>query len=373
MLEKTDRWHYARPALARKYITAFELGLVSARGLFARRRMGKTQFLVKDLIPAAREAGFVAAYANLWANRTHPDRAIVAAVDKATAPGGLAKLLDEFKRPVKSVKASASLLGAEAGVETELTDSTTPLHTRLALALQRLDKSEKTLLLVLDEAQVLARNDHADFTHALRAELDTRKENVKVIFAGSSEATLRRMFGKPSEPFYNWAALEPFELLGRAFVDSMVERVNEVTRFELRLEDALQAFDALNSTPEFFRGFLGRYLENPEDGPAEALALTQRRVFADISFLKQWQALKPADQEVLRLLAHGVLDLHSQSALQRLGEALGLGKPALMSTVQNALRRLLAEDILARLSQGRYRFEDEAFEAWILQQEQDTG
>jgi hypothetical protein len=43
-----------------------------------------------------------------------------------------------------------------------------------------------------------------------------------VIFADSSEATLCRMFGRSTEPFYNWAPLEPFELLGEEFVRAMV-------------------------------------------------------------------------------------------------------------------------------------------------------
>lgn len=40
-------WHYSRPLLAKKYLDLFELGLTSARGLFARRRMGKQSFSKK--------------------------------------------------------------------------------------------------------------------------------------------------------------------------------------------------------------------------------------------------------------------------------------------------------------------------------------
>ena len=43
-----------------------DLGLTSARGLFARRRMGKSEFLKHDLLPAALRAGYQAAYTNLW-------------------------------------------------------------------------------------------------------------------------------------------------------------------------------------------------------------------------------------------------------------------------------------------------------------------
>jgi len=64
------------------------------------------------------------------------------------------------------------------------------------------------------------------------------------------------MFGVPSEPFYNWAPLEPFELLGRDFVVSIVDRVNSISKMPLNplnIEDALDAFTQLKNTPEFFR------------------------------------------------------------------------------------------------------------------------
>ena len=44
----TYNWHFARPALAKKYLNLFDVGLTAARSLFARRRMGKTEFLKKQ-------------------------------------------------------------------------------------------------------------------------------------------------------------------------------------------------------------------------------------------------------------------------------------------------------------------------------------
>ena len=46
-------WHFARPELAQHHLRTFELGLISATALHARRRMGKTEFLMQDLTPAA--------------------------------------------------------------------------------------------------------------------------------------------------------------------------------------------------------------------------------------------------------------------------------------------------------------------------------
>ena len=54
-----DIWHFARPLLAKQYLGEFDLGLISARALFAKRRMGKSTFLERDLIPAAKQAGYI--------------------------------------------------------------------------------------------------------------------------------------------------------------------------------------------------------------------------------------------------------------------------------------------------------------------------
>lgn len=58
------------------------------------------------------------------------------------------------------------------------------------------------VVLIIDEAQVRAHESNTDFADALRAALDIRKERIKVLFAGSSEATLWSMFGRAFEPFY---------------------------------------------------------------------------------------------------------------------------------------------------------------------------
>jgi hypothetical protein len=73
-------WHYPRPDLAAAYLNAFDLKLSSARGLFARRRMGKTELLQHDLLPAARARGYLRAYTNPWDNRAAPDAALVSAL-----------------------------------------------------------------------------------------------------------------------------------------------------------------------------------------------------------------------------------------------------------------------------------------------------
>src|SRR5438552_5723108 len=287
-----DAWHHPRPKLAAKYLQVFDVGLTSARALFAKRRMGKSEFLEQDLIPAARDAGYLTVYLNLWDARSHPAPAFLAAFSRALKPTGFGKLAKTLKRPLKSIKASAKIAGmAEGSLEAELAATEAAATPRLTELIRSFNKPNHRMLLILDEAQVLAESAHADLAHSLRASLDGRKQNIKVIFAGSSEATLRRMFGRSTEPFYNWAPLEPFELLGEEFVRAMVVKVNRLSRYPLSQKDALTAFEALKRTPEFFRRYLSRYLAYADRGSKAALLDTEAHVFNGANFATTWHRL----------------------------------------------------------------------------------
>jgi hypothetical protein len=359
-------WHYARPQLAQKYLDLFDLGLTSARGLFARRRMGKTEFLKKDLIPAANRAGYIVVYTNLWELEVDPATALVSEFYKMIAPQGFAKIWADLNSPIKKIKASGKFSGLiEGGIEADISDRKRITGTLLMEAMNAYDRKKPKLMLVIDEAQVLAYQENSHFSHALRTSLDVRKDSIKVIFAGSSETTLRRMFGVASEPFYNWAPLEPFELLDQDFVAAMVKRVNQISKFQLLLDEALNAFEKLKNTPEFFRRYIECYLSYPEQGSKYALEDTKNKVFSDKNYQRQWDSLLPADRIILSMVANGVADLHGQLAMRKIGEALGIGDNVNKNTTQNALRRLSNKNLITKIDYGSYQFEDEAFAEWV--------
>ena len=370
MTNKLNDWHYARPLLAQKYLDLFNIGLTSARALFARRRMGKTEFLKKDFIPAAEAEGYLAVYVNLWDLEMDPATAIISEFYKVVEPKGFNKIWETLKKPIRKIKIAGKSQGfGEASVEADLHGDHRVSGTLLMEAMATFDKTKKPLILVIDEAQVLAYEENSHFAHALRASLDIRKERIKVMFAGSSETTLRRMFGVASEPFYNWAPLEPFELLGKEFVSAMVSRVNDICRYPLSIGDATKAFLQLKSTPEFFRRYIEQYLNNPQHGSCVALENTKINVFSDENFKRQWDGLLAADQVVLSMIAHGETDLHGKLALQRLGRELGVGDSINKNTTQNALTRLFNKNIITKIDYGLYQFEDEAFADWVRYKE----
>jgi hypothetical protein len=361
-----DPWHYPRPELAAKYLQVFDVGLTSACALFAKRRMGKSEFLEQDLMPAAREAQYLTVYLNLWDARSQPAPALLSALTRALRPTGFGRLARSLKRPLKNVKASAKLAGiAEGSLEAELGSADAAVAPHLTELIRGFDKPNRRMLMILDEAQVLAQPMHSDLAHSLRASLDGRKQNIKVVFAGSSETTLRRMFGRPTEPFYNWAPLEPFELLGEDFVLALVAQVNRLSKYPLADNDALAAFEALKRTPEFFRRYLSRYLAYADLGAKAALIDTEAHVYNDLNFVNVWHGLLPADRELLRLIVSGVTDLFSEASRLRLGAALGLNETVARNVPQKSLRRLQDAELVLRMAHGDYRLQDDAFAEWL--------
>lgn len=365
-----NTWHYARPELAHKYLQLFEIGLVSARGLFARRRMGKTEFLKKDLMPAAISKGYLVVYSNLWDLEIDPATALITEFYKSFEQKGINKFLSRFKLSINKIKATGKIPGVgEGSLEADITTYKKITGTLLMEAMQAFDKTKHQMILIIDEAQVLAYSENSHFAHALRAALDVRKERIKVIFAGSSESTLRRMFGVSSEPFYNWAPLEPFELLGKDFVAAMVEHLNTISKYPLSLKDALTAFTELKNTPGFFRQYIENYLIYPEVGSEAAIELTKNKIYSDKNFKPQWDALLPTDKVILSIIANDRVDVYGNTAQERLASELGIAEGVKKATIQNSLRRLSNKNIITKIDHGTYQFEDDAFADWVKYKE----
>jgi len=134
----------------------------------------------------------------------------------------------------------------------------------------------------------------------------------------------------------------------------------------LQLTDTVAAFNALNRVPELFRRFLSQYLSHPFEGVEKAIEVSKQSVYVEEGFAKRWVKMLPADRLILLLVAQGNEDLHGIATLKQIGKGLGLGKTADRAVPQNSLRRLRERQILIQTEPGAYRFEDETFREWIV-------
>ena len=128
-MDTFDAIEVRRPALAASYLQLLAAQPGRPIALFAPRRVGKTFFLDHDLAPAARKAGLLPVYADVWLHRAAPldaiNHALEEALDDATVPAG--RIGRIAQTPVKKV---GRVLGGHRVVEHRR------IHTALPPALQ---------------------------------------------------------------------------------------------------------------------------------------------------------------------------------------------------------------------------------------------
>src|SRR5882672_9206331 len=84
-----DPWHYPRSELAKRTFTLIEKRLAKALVLFGPRRIGKTEFLIRDLGPLAEKAGHRVVYASFWQSPLSPVATLLTALHEGQRKPGL--------------------------------------------------------------------------------------------------------------------------------------------------------------------------------------------------------------------------------------------------------------------------------------------
>lgn len=369
-------WHCPRPVLAQSFLTLLGTGLVTSTSLFAPRRTGKTVFLRQDLTPAALEAGYNVAYADLWQTRTNPGIAIIRGLEEALEPKGFAqRAMQALRSPIRKVKGSATLNQAKAEFEVEFSDPKAKA-TEMALRIEQLVAElveRKPLLLLVDEAQELARTkDNELMATALRTAMTKHRDRVRVVFTGSSRSQLAHVFSNAEAPLYSvGATVQDFPLLDREFVEYVAFKFSYSCARKLDVERAYAHFkETFHQMPEPFLSAVVAMLMDPDLALDEACA----RQMADDARLENheatWASLDPLQRELVKMFR---FDPHilpfAKATLRSLASFTGKDKPLAASTVQHALNMLAQRNILSKSARGTYEFDNPAFAHWLRTQE----
>jgi hypothetical protein len=241
----------------RAELAAGYLGLLQAQpgrplAMFAPRRVGKTFFLDHDLAPAAREAGLLPVYADLWIQKAHPleaiNHALEEALDDLTVPRSRAARVG--RTPVKKL----GLIGASVDLGDPPARRPLPQEPQLRLdaLVDRLAAAAKQpVLLMLDEVQTLGDVAGGDAIIAgLRAVLHKRREVLKSVFTGSSQEGLARMLSTAGAPMYQFAQLLDFPVLGDEYLRQLAEHFASVhPGKQLALNDLRGLYARIGSRP----------------------------------------------------------------------------------------------------------------------------
>lgn len=369
---KKDIWHYPRTELAQKYVDTLNIGLSSTLALFAPRRMGKTEFLRRDLTPAAEKAGYWVIYASLWEVRKDPGRALINEI-QAHEQGLLTRAIRKIQKGPK-----ITVGGGFAGAHASMTiggdggNLSSQDVVDLGQSLRRLAEGRRKVLLLIDEVQTLADDAHyGELVAALRSALNRHSDRVKAIFTGSSQEGLRSMFNREKAPLYQFGQQLSFPVMGEGFVQHLLNTYSKITKRKLELEQAWKIFNTLKRVPLYFRSLLENMVLTDTEDMEQALQNIRGEMELSANYQEKWEQLRPMDRAVLMQIQNAEKP-YGEASRQAIDRYLGVPeRTTKIPAVQQAIKRLSHAGILTRAGdRGVYSIEDPMFGEWIQKRQE---
>lgn len=366
-MKRTDPLYFPRSELAQRLLISLKDGITHALTLFAPRRMGKTQFLLNDIEPKAEEMGFNVFYFSFMeqADDNKTQQAFVYALldflNKITQ--GKSKLIDTLK----SIK-SLDILG----VGVELNEQEEQAQINVSRLLNEIaEKSEKPILMLLDEVQELARSKGNErLVRSLRTGLDVNQSKIKVIFTGSSTNGLKAMFNDNKAPFFHFAHALNFPHLDKSFTDFLADIYEQRTGKQLDKTAFYQTFERFHFTPLYMRAITQDMIINPDLTLDEVVEYRLSQMDEQGGIMKQWQHLSELERQLLRLIANGNSTPYSKETRLMLAEVMGI-EDITSSTIQGKLRKLERNELITRNIDKTLQINNPHFKTWIKERTQD--
>ena len=349
-------------------------GIANARsGLFLAgpRRVGKSTFLTDELIPEAKNRGWVPVYVDLWANKNANPEKLIAEAIKAN----LLHYEGKITKLAKSVKLNqVNIMGA---LVLDFSQPGFPENITLTDALRMLcNLSEKPVMLIIDEAQhALMTTDGLNAMFAIKSardQLNTGDQNTSMmlVFTGSNRDKLAHLVLKKDQPFFG-SDITTFPLLNKDFTDAFTEWANNslAPNNHFSKDSLWRAFQLIGHRPEILRQVAGRVALNGEACNFSELIeqdalLWHGRIWNE--FENGYNALTPLQQAILAtLISQGrSWSPFSEDSIQAYKKITGQ-QDISTTTVQTAIQTLRERDFIWQSGRGAYALEDDSFAEWF--------
>ena len=370
-----DPWHFPRPEFTEQVLSTLTQGPAQALTLFAPRRTGKTEFLLKDLAPLAEERGHPVIYASFWQTPFSPLGVLLHELETwlaGTGVRGRIRSAATALAPKLRLSAAPFGVGVEAEIDLSTLDGRPPdaLLLHLDKLLERVSRRGRPAILLLDEVQELARRrENEALVAALRTSLDRRSDRLRAVFTGSSREGLAAVFSARSAPFFHFASQIELPVLGDGFVHHLSGAFRTASGRTLPLAEMLCAFKRMRRNPFVFRTLLDVLLHDPALLVEEAMEQVHGRIAATLDYPRVWLSLSPLQRATAGVLASDLDRPFSKEFRAAVGERLRESPPS-AGRIQGALRRLVRLD-LADVTANGWMLADPEFAAWM--READTG
>ena len=362
MFYADDKWHFARPALAKSFVDRLFVTGISRVAFFGRRRIGKSEFMLADLIPEAEARGAITMYCSMWGNKDRPYLVLLDALR------GL--VTSDAKETKKKITGKSGIPNAaEAGVELERATAPVPASaselqeiTSLFMRLIKENaKKKRNCLFVLDEIQHLATSaKFSTFAATLRTMLDMAGGSVNIILTGSSRADLDKLFNDNKAPFYQFAEVMNFDTMSHDFVSHLEKIYTVATKNVLPAQSLGRIFDETGRNAHITRALVERCIlkmtrDIDEEWEEHKQELTNDGGWCE----KQWEDMSPIDRLVYQLVmdnkelfSEDSLTIYTQSGYSR-------------GTAQQGQARLINKGLITKVGHGKYVTEIPILNQWV--------
>jgi uncharacterized protein len=358
-----DPWHFPRSEFADQILASLNGGLVNSIALFAPRRMGKTQFVLRDLLPAHLANGGDAIYFNLWENKSSPESVMIEALR-----GHIEILKGASTKKTGKIASSIDLaivkFTAEYGEELAAKSPVETVAAAIRLWAEVLRAKKQTGLLVIDEVQHLATSDKfVNFTAALRTALEGSADCIKAVFTGSSQAGLTRMFYDTKAAFYGPGSQISLPRFGHDFIDFISAKASETYKQIFAIEDVAHVFELHNASPYFLRQSLNFAVLKALD-----LKTAARRVgmdlYVELGLQEKWDGLSIVEQIVVQCI-YGKQQLYTENTRNWISSI--AGEEVTARRIQLAVAKLERGDWIDKTLDGKYEIADPVVTAYIVE------
>lgn len=371
-----DKLTFKRKNLAEAYCDSLVgKGIVDATsGLFLAgpRRVGKSTFLIEDLIPEAQDRQWLPVYVDLWSNKiTDPALLITEAIK--------AKLTEHKSKFSRFAEKTALQIKILKILEFDFSKPGLPDNLTMADFLSDLVQlSEKPVLLIIDEAQhALSTEQGINTMFAIKSARDQinlalKSPNLMLVLTGSNRDKLAQLVIKKDQPFFG-SEITAFPLLGHDFTDFFTKTVNEslVQNNQFNEESVWEVFQLIGHRPEILRQIIGRAAINHEAKCLSSLLKQdavnwQSQVWGELE--SEFNTLPPLHRCILALLikegrAWSPFSEESMQYYKKVTNQSSLN----ISSVQTAIQTLREKGFIWQSSRGSYALEDESFAEWFEQ------
>ncbi len=380
--------HFDRPYLAQSLCASMagESILDSApfKFLAGPRRVGKSSFMRRDLLPAAVNLGWQTVYVDLWAQRqASPDVLIREALFREAE-----KSLGAVQAAMR--KGGATEITLSAGFTAFKFDpgamSISPSSSLKDLIGFIILRNRAPLLLIVDEAQhALGSDGGMDAMFSLKAcrdefnqspewqECSGAQSPLMCLMTGSNRDKLARLCTTKNSPFFG-SSVDSFALLDQTYVQFFAEEIARNTGGVVVLDvvKTMRIFDMLGRRPELLENVVSKAFLNGRLASLEADILagaTQLLQDIDDELETAFLALTPLQQAVFEVIATNEdFSPYAQASLE--AYALKFGSPVSAASAQAAIEALRNADLLWKPAKGDYQLEDMAYRAWFLRRAQ---